>query len=74
MSDVEHMLKDSGNVLKEYIVSLMEGMSLEVSAIQLCVPIPSTLQLTAVTWIGITTNQVNARSRTTLLKPQAPVS
>ncbi|KAG1868660.1 hypothetical protein F4604DRAFT_1927207 [Suillus subluteus] len=35
MSDVECMLRDSTNTLKGYIVSLMEGMNLEVSAIQL---------------------------------------
>ncbi|KAG1796717.1 uncharacterized protein HD556DRAFT_1441402 [Suillus plorans] len=35
MSDVEHMLRDGANALKEYIVSLMEGMSLEKSAIHL---------------------------------------
>ncbi|KAG1773210.1 hypothetical protein EV702DRAFT_976092 [Suillus placidus] len=35
MSDVEHMLRDGANTLKGYIVSLMEGMSLEASAIQL---------------------------------------
>ncbi|KAG1863217.1 hypothetical protein DFJ58DRAFT_774448 [Suillus subalutaceus] len=35
MSDVERMLRDGANALKEYIVSLMQGMSLEASAIQL---------------------------------------
>lgn len=35
MSDVEHMLRDSTNMLKGFIISLMEGMSLEASAIQL---------------------------------------
>ncbi|KAG1886154.1 hypothetical protein F4604DRAFT_1525502, partial [Suillus subluteus] len=35
MSDVECMLRDGANTLKEYIVSLMEGMSLEASAIKL---------------------------------------
>ncbi|KAG1867362.1 hypothetical protein F4604DRAFT_1542029, partial [Suillus subluteus] len=35
MSDVKHMLRDGANTLKGYIVSLMEGMNLEVSAIQL---------------------------------------
>ncbi|KAG0698407.1 hypothetical protein DFH29DRAFT_777440, partial [Suillus ampliporus] len=35
MSDVKSMLRDGANVLKGYIVSLMEGMSLEASAIQL---------------------------------------
>ncbi|KAG2103743.1 uncharacterized protein F5147DRAFT_775869 [Suillus discolor] len=35
MSDVECMLRDGANALKEYIISLMEGMSLEESAIYL---------------------------------------
>jgi hypothetical protein len=35
MSDVERMLKDGANSLKGYIVSLMEGMSVEASAIEL---------------------------------------
>ncbi|KAG2115306.1 uncharacterized protein F5147DRAFT_649683 [Suillus discolor] len=35
MSDVKHMLRDGANMLKDYIISLMEGMSLEKSAIQL---------------------------------------
>ncbi|KAG0695192.1 hypothetical protein DFH29DRAFT_1005675 [Suillus ampliporus] len=35
MSDVERMLRDGANALKGYIVSLMEGMGLEASAIQL---------------------------------------
>jgi hypothetical protein len=35
MSDVERVLRDGANALKGYIVSLMEGMNLEASAIQL---------------------------------------
>ncbi|KAG2097520.1 uncharacterized protein F5147DRAFT_777978 [Suillus discolor] len=35
MSDIECILRDSTNTLKGYIISLMEGMNLEVSAIQL---------------------------------------
>ncbi|KAG2077735.1 hypothetical protein BDR04DRAFT_986791, partial [Suillus decipiens] len=34
MSNVEHVLRGSANVLKGYIVSLMEGMNLEASTIQ----------------------------------------
>ncbi|KAG1794235.1 uncharacterized protein HD556DRAFT_1200378, partial [Suillus plorans] len=34
MDDVEHMLDDAAENLKEYIISLMEGMGLEQSAVQ----------------------------------------
>ncbi|KAG2089749.1 uncharacterized protein F5147DRAFT_780544 [Suillus discolor] len=35
MSDIEHILRDGTNTLKGYIISLMEGMNLEASEIQL---------------------------------------